>query len=171
MNDVAVLHGAEPFSAPGGPHGALVLHGFTGNPQSMRGLAMTLAGAGFAVELPRLPGHGTSVDDMLTTRWADWSGAVEAAYLELAGRCERIVVTGLSMGGTLAVWLATRHPEIAGLAVVNPVVEPLDSSIVDLARDLLAKGEAFMPGVGSDIADPSQSELAYELTPIESLLS
>ena len=34
-----VLPGAEPFSAPGGPHGALVLHGFTGNCNSMRGIA------------------------------------------------------------------------------------------------------------------------------------
>ncbi|MDQ1443332.1 MAG: carboxylesterase, partial [Acidimicrobiaceae bacterium] len=54
MSDVAVLPGAEPFSAPGGPHGALVLHGFTGSPQSMRGVAQALADAGFAVELPRL---------------------------------------------------------------------------------------------------------------------
>ena len=57
-----VLPGAEPWSAPGGPHGALVLHGFTGCPQSMRGLAQALAAAGFAVELPLLPGHGTAVD-------------------------------------------------------------------------------------------------------------
>ena len=32
-----------PFSAPGGPHGALVLHGFTGSPSSMRGVAEALA--------------------------------------------------------------------------------------------------------------------------------
>ena len=66
-----ILPGAEPWSAPGGPNGALVLHGFTGSPRSMRGLAEALAGAGFGVELPLLPGHGTSVDDMLTTSWDD----------------------------------------------------------------------------------------------------
>ena len=43
------MPGAEPFSAPGGPHGALVLHGFTGTPQSMRGLAEAFAAAGYAV--------------------------------------------------------------------------------------------------------------------------
>jgi carboxylesterase len=102
---VAVMPGAEPFSAPGGPHGALVLHGFTGTPQSMRGLAKAFATEGYAVELPRLPGHGTSVDDMATTTFADWSGAVEHAYNDLSGRCDRIVVAGLSMGATLAAWL------------------------------------------------------------------
>ena len=56
MPEPSVLPGAEPFSSPGGPHGALVLHGFTGCPQSMRGLAEAFAAAGFAVELPRLRG-------------------------------------------------------------------------------------------------------------------
>src|SRR2546428_9012211 len=83
-----VLPGAEPFSAPGGPHGALVLHGFTGSPQSMRGLAKAFAAAGFAVELPLLPGHGTTIEDMATTGWDDWSGTAEAAYQELAARCD-----------------------------------------------------------------------------------
>jgi carboxylesterase len=166
-----VLPGAEPFSAAGGAHGALVLHGFTGNPQSMRGLAQALADDGFAVELPRLPGHGTSVEDMATTSWDDWSGAAEDAYADLASRCDRVVIAALSMGGTLAVWLASRHPEIAGLALVNPVVQPIDESITDFARDLAEKGEAYMPGVGSDIADPDQHELAYEQTPVICLLS
>ena len=34
-----LLPGAEPFSAAGGPHGVLVLHGFTGSPNSIRPLA------------------------------------------------------------------------------------------------------------------------------------
>jgi carboxylesterase len=166
-----VLPGAEPFAAVGGAHGALVLHGFTGNPQSMRPLAEALAATGFTVELPRLPGHGTSVEDMATTRWEDWSVAADDAYRDLAGRCDKVIVVALSMGGTLAVWLASRHPEIAGLALVNPVVQPLDASITEFARDLAQLGETFMPGIGSDIADPDQHELAYEQTPVLCLLS
>ncbi len=68
-----IIPGAEPWSAPGGSNGVLVLHGFTGNPQSMRPLAEALAAAGFTVELPLLPGHGTAVEDMVPTRWEDWS--------------------------------------------------------------------------------------------------
>jgi len=69
-----------------------------------------MADAGFTVELPLLPGHGTSIEDMVTTRWADWSAAAERAYEELAARCSAVVVAGLSMGGTLTLWLAERHP-------------------------------------------------------------
>ena len=81
------IPGAEPWSHVGeGAHGAVVLHGFTGNPASMRALAESLAGNGFHVELPLLPGHGTVVDDMLPTRWADWAGEAEAAYQRLRQR-------------------------------------------------------------------------------------
>src|SRR5580693_9097792 len=97
-----IIPGAEPYSASGDARGALVLHGFTGNPQSMRGLAQALAGAGLTVELPLLPGHGTDVVDMVPTRWSDWSAAAETAYTELAGRCDHVVVAGLSMGGSLS---------------------------------------------------------------------
>src|SRR5262249_13233346 len=117
-----ILPGAEPFAADGGPDGVLVVHGFTGSPQSMRPLAEAFAAAGFTVELPLLPGHGTSVDDMIPTSWADWSGAAEVAYQELASRCRRVIVAGLSMGGTLTVWLAAHHPEIAGIVCVNPAI-------------------------------------------------
>ena len=79
-----ILPGAEPFSATGDGRGALVLHGFTGNPQSMRGLALALADAGLTVELPLLPGPWHRVADMVPTRWADWSAVAEQAYLELA---------------------------------------------------------------------------------------
>ena len=171
MPEFPVLPGAEPFSAPGGPNGALVLHGFTGNPQSMRGLAEAFAGAGFAVELPRLPGHGTAIEDMLDTDWGDWSGAAEQTFQELAGRCERVIVAGLSMGGTLTLWLAERHPEIAGIVLVNPAVEPPAESFREMLRGILDSGNPTMPAVGNDIADPDQTELAYDATPVAPLLS
>ena len=116
--------GGRAVRADGGPTGVLVVHGFTGNPQSMRGLAEAFAAAGFTVELPLLPGHGTAVEDMIPTRWEDWSGAAEVAYQELAAPLRQVVVAGLSMGGTLTCWLAARHPEIAGIVCVNPAVEP-----------------------------------------------
>jgi carboxylesterase len=165
-----IIPGCEPWSAPGGPHGALVIHGFTGNPQSLRGLAEALHGAGYAVELPLLPGHGTSVDDMIETGWADWSAAVEAAYDDLAARVDRVVVAGLSMGGALALWLAARHPEIAGLVCVNPVVE-LGDELVDGIRQMVEGGVDRIPAIGGDVADPAARERAYDATPLGPLLS
>jgi carboxylesterase len=166
-----VLPGAEPFSATGGPEGALVLHGFTGSPFSMRGIAEKLADAGLTVELPLLPGHGTSVADMLVTGWEDWSAAAEQAYLELAARCSRVAVVGLSMGGTLSCWLAERHPEIAGLVVVNPAVEPMPEELRSALAELLDAGTDVAPGIGSDIAKPDTEELAYDGLPIAPVLS
>ncbi|MDQ1438764.1 MAG: carboxylesterase [Acidimicrobiaceae bacterium] len=166
-----IMEGAEPFSAPGDPHGVLVVHGFTGNPGSMRSLAQAFAAAGFAVDLPLLPGHGTSIEDMLLTRWDDWSGAAEAAYQGLAARCERVVIAGLSMGGTLTCWLAAHHPEVAGIVCVNPAIEPPAESFVEMIRQTAVAGIDRIPGIGSDIAMPGVSENAYLGTPIEPLLS
>ena len=173
MTTPQVQPGAEPFSSRDGRHGVLVVHGFTGNPQSMRGLAEAFARAGVATELPRLPGHGTSIEDMATTTWDDWASAADAAYSDLATRCEHVVVAGLSMGGTLTVWLASKHPEIAGIVVINGAIAPL-GDVAELRapmEELLAGGTEFIPAIGNDIADPNATELAYEQTPIRSLVS
>jgi carboxylesterase len=165
-----IMPGCEPWSAPGGPHGALVVHGFTGNPQSLRGLAEALHDAGYAVELPLLPGHGTAVDDMIETGWTDWTAAVDAAYEALATRADRVVVAGLSMGGALALWLASRHPEIAGVVCVNPVVE-VGAEMVDGIRQMVDGGIDRIPAIGDDVADPAGHEEAYDATPLRPLLS
>ncbi len=166
-----IIPGAEPYSFAGGTHGVLVLHGFTGNPQSMRPLAEVLAGAGFSVELPLLPGHGTSVADMVPTRWDDWSGAAESAYGGLEARCERVAVVGLSMGGALACWLAERHRGMAGLALVNPLVEPPDDQFLEGIRALLEAGTEVVDAIGSDIAKEGSVESAYPGTPLAAALS
>jgi carboxylesterase len=166
-----VLPGAEPYSVTGDARGALVLHGFTGNPQSMRGLALALADAGLTVEMPLLPGHGTDVADMVPTRWEDWSSAAEAAYLDLAARSDAVVVVGLSMGGMLGVWLAEHHPEIAALALVNPMVAPPDVDTVGFVQAMVDNGDELAPGVGSDIAMEGAVESAYPELPLRAALS
>jgi len=173
MSDAStqLMTGAEPWQADGGPAGVLVVHGFTGNPQSMRPLAEAFAAAGLTVSLPLLPGHGTRVEDMLPTRWADWSSAAEQAYDELAARCESVVVAGLSMGGTLTLWLASRHPEIRGIVLVNPLADGEAPGIVEMVAQLRELGEPLVPGIGSDIALEGAVESAYPLTPVEPLLS
>lgn len=165
----SIIPGAEPWSSPqGGPNGVLVLHGFTGNPQSMRPLAHAFADAGFAVEMPLLPGHGTSIDDMLTTGWLDWSQAAEEAFARIAARSDKVVVAGLSMGGALTGWLGGRHPEIAGLVFINALAtEP--PGVRELVQQMIDSGETVMDGIGSDIAMPDVQELSYAGTPLAPL--
>src|SRR5262249_61661789 len=66
-----VLPGAEPFDHAGGPVGVLLCHGFTGSPQTLRGWADYLAAQGLTVSLPRLPGHGTTWQDLARTGGGD----------------------------------------------------------------------------------------------------
>jgi carboxylesterase len=168
-----VLPGCEPWSSPeGGPHGALVLHGFTGSPVSMRPLAEILAAAGFAVELPRLPGHGTSVEDMVETGWDDWLTEAERALAALQARTPdgRIVAVGLSMGGALTLALAQGHPELAGIVLINAPVAASAELAAGL-EEMMAGGVEVFDSIGGDIADPDADEVAYDATPVRALLT
>lgn len=171
MSESPVRPGAEPFSATGGPVGVLVCHGFTDNPGTMRPLAEALAEAGFTVECPRLPGHGTSVDDMVDTRFSDYTATVDATYAELSTRCERVVVVGLSMGATLTCWLAARRADVAGIVCINPLVMPQHEQAKEMVKMMLDAGETVAPGIGSDIADPEGHEDAYDGSPLAPALS
>ena len=165
-----LVPGSLPPSSPGGPVGCLVLHGFGGSPEAVRPLAEAFAAAGHAVESPLLPGHGTSVEDMQTTTFDDWSRAAERAYLHLAARCERVVVAGLSMGGTLALWLASRHPEIAGVVPINaPAL--VDPEMVMGIQSFLELGADAVDADGGDIADPAAVDPGYDATPLGPLLT
>ena len=149
------IPGAEAFSHNGnGDVGVLVLHGFTGNPGSMRGLAEACAAAGFHVELPQLAGHGTAIEDMIPTRWADWSADAEKAYQVLSKRAKKIVVMGLSMGGALTLWMAAQHPEACGIVCINPATQPQPQEVIDMLQGMIDGGTVTMDGIGSDI-DPS----------------
>jgi carboxylesterase len=169
-----VLPGAEPWSSPGGgPHGALVLHGFTGNPRSVRPVAEALADAGFAVELPRLPGHGTHLEDLLHTRLGDWRAEAERCLGVLRNRLPhdgRIVVVGLSMGGVLTVMLGLAHDDLAGLVCINTPVE-LPPDMAPAIEAMLESGQETMDSIGGDIADPEADEQSYDATPLRPLLS
>jgi carboxylesterase len=172
MSTSHVMDGAEPWSHHGTlDAGVLVVHGFTGNPGSMRGLAEACAAAGFHVEMPLLAGHGTVVEDMVPTGWEDWSRDADAAYRSLAERVDKIVVMGLSMGGSITLWLAAQHPGTVGIVCVNPATFPIADEMLAAIRGLLDEGTEIIPGIGSDIADTETKENAYPGTPIRPLLS
>lgn len=167
---VDVLPGSESFSHGGGPFGVLVLHGFTGHPGSMRSLAERCAAVGYSVELPRLPGHGTSVEDMITTTWEDWLKVAEESYDELAGRCTTVVVVGLSMGGGLAARVAELR-SVAGCVLINPLVKAPPSEMVEGVDALIAGGMASFESIGSDIKREGGFEGSYDATPLAPLKS
>ena len=160
-----VLPGAEPFHHDGGRVGALLCHGFTSTPQSLRPWAEHLAAGGLTVSLPRLPGHGTNVAEANRTSWQDWYAELDRALILLHERCDDVFVMGLSMGGTLAIRLAEEHPDrIAGLVLVNPslLTKRPDRLLLPVLRWIVPT----WPGIGSDIKKDGSVELAYDREPV-----
>ncbi len=165
-----LIPGAEPFAHDGGRVGALVLHGFTGSPKSMRPWADELAAAGLTVRLPRLPGHGSVWQDMAVTRWDDWLGEAARAFDELSGRCDDVFVMGLSMGGSLSLRLAElRGDAVKGLVLVNPAVHSENKAM--MALPVLKAVVPSLKGIGNDIARPGQDEGCYDRVPLKALHS
>jgi carboxylesterase len=161
----AVLPGAEAFSFDGGKVGILVVHGFTGSPQSMRYLGERLGEHGYTVLGPRLPGHGVSPAAMAKTTAADWVGAAEDALIEISAKCDKVFVAGLSMGGTLSLYLAAMHPDkVAGVIPINAAaqIESPDMASIAYARNM----PDTIPGIGSDMMDTATKELAYPEVPV-----
>lgn len=91
----------------------LLLHGLTGTPLEMRSLGEVLAEEGYTVHIPLLPGRGTCPGDMDGLCWDDWMQAALHAYDALAREHGRVVVGGLSAGGTMALDLALRRDPAA----------------------------------------------------------
>jgi carboxylesterase len=106
----------EPFDFVGDGVGVVCVHGFTGTPYELRYLGEQVAHAGFAAVGPLLPGHGTTVDDLDRTTWADWANAVDTTIDRTRERYGRIALVGQSLGGLLALHAASRRDDIACVA-------------------------------------------------------
>lgn len=167
-----VLPGAEPLSHEGTTNaGVLVIHGFTGNPSSMRAIADGMVALDHHVEMPRLPGHGTTLEDMVDKRWSDWTEEVAAAHARLAEHVDQIVVVGLSMGGSLTLWAGLHLDKIVGLVCVNPATTPQVAEVVEMIQEMVDDGTEIAPAIGGDIADPEAKEISYDGAPLRALLS
>jgi carboxylesterase len=167
---VSIMQGAEPWGAEGDQIGVLVVHGFTGSPQSVRPWAEAIAKEGRTVLVPRLPGHGTTVDDLQATTAGDWVGEAEMSLRGLQERCDRIFVCGLSMGGTITLDLAERFGDlIRGIVTVNASLFSTDPR----ARfaPIVGRLPLKLNGIANDIADPSGNELAYGKVPTKAAWS
>lgn len=166
----SVAPGAEPFAHDAGPVGVLLSHGFTGSPASMVRWGRDLADRGYTVRVPRLPGHGTTWQEMNRTTWHDWYGALETELDVLRGRCEQVVVAGLSMGGCLALRVAEqRADDVTAVVLVNPAVGSRDPrlKVVPFLKHIVPSTAA----IGGDIKKPGVSEGAYDRTPLRALHS
>lgn len=145
----------------------LLLHGFTGGPDSVLPWGRTLAAAGATVHIPLLSGHGTNVADLAQTTAGQWRSDVQQALDAMVlDQYDRIAVGGLSMGGTLALDAAA-HRKVDATFVVNPA---LSFKCFDALGILLSPlMQWLVPSVGplaGDVHKPGVSEPAYPRTPV-----
>jgi carboxylesterase len=141
MMDTALVNPhleGDTFFWEGGPVGVLLSHGFTATTAEVRWLAKTLHQGGYTVAGPLLPGHGTTVEEMNRTRWRQWTEAIEQTYCQLAGHCKIIFIGGESLGGVLALYAASQHPEAAGLLLYAPAMKTFARPIDILRMRLTA---------------------------------
>ena len=172
-----IMPGAEPLSvSEGSQGGVLLLHGYTATPQQIRPWAMAFAQAGFAVEAPLLPGHGTIAEEMIDTRWSDYMDCAEAAYRKLAAHHQRVLVGGLCLGGTIAASLAMQHSTTtSGLILINSYLKSPRGGNAESIGALLKSGKQFFswPSRPKQVEDPqAPAILSYDkvaIAPMPSL--
>lgn len=170
-----VKPGCEPFAAEGSGAnartGVVLIHGFTGSPDSTVPWAEYLNERGYRVNAIRLPGHGTTWQDANTKTFADLQGAADEAFGEMQATCERVFLMAQSFGCALALRIAADFPDdVAGVVLVNPWIRAdgvasWQKHLAPLQRFLpyLTKS---LPGIASDIADPAKEELGYDKIPV-----
>ena len=164
MQELKILEGAEEFSFGSGRTGALLIHGFTGSPQSMRPLGEYLGDKGFSVVGVRLPGHGTTWEDLNTRTAEEWVATVDEALDRMLETHDEVFLVGLSFGGTLTLDCAARRPDdIAGAVTLAGFVDTKDPRrfAAPVVRYLIKS----LPGIGNDICDPDAKEICYDRLP------
>lgn len=103
--------------------GVVLVHSYLAVPNEVRALATYLRRRGIWVYAPRLPGHGTSAEDLATKKYREWVEAVENGYVLMSTICKRVAIGGIAVGGNLALDLAARVKEVAGVFAICPPFE------------------------------------------------
>lgn len=112
-----------PFTFEAGNRAILLLHGFTGHSADVRMLGRFLEKKGFTSHAPIYRGHGVAPEQLMETNPDMWWEDAQAGYdhlMELG--YEDIVVAGLSLGGMMALKLATERKIKAVISLCTPMI-------------------------------------------------
>ena len=102
---------------------AVLVHGFTGSPYDMKELADFLYGHGIDVAVARIAGHGTHIEDLMSTNYEHWYQSVSDFVDEVAKEGKRIFLVGYSFGANILLDLASRDPKrYKGVICLGPSI-------------------------------------------------
>jgi carboxylesterase len=97
---------------PKNSYGALIIHGFTDQLDSVQIIESELSNLDIPIQVPLLRGHGKESPEALRgVVWQDWIEDTEAALAEILLVVENVIVIGYSLGGLIAITLAARIAE------------------------------------------------------------
>ncbi len=99
--------------------GVVLSHGYMAAPLEVRALGQYLARKGYWVYLPRLKGHGTAPEDLAQRSYQEWLLSMEEGYILMSNLCRQVVMGGFSTGAALALELASRCKDVAGVFAVS----------------------------------------------------
>ena len=138
--DVIHLHNTNPpvtiifpsDTDPASRPTVLIAHGFAGSSILMRGIALTLAHAGYTTISWDFQGHGENPHRMnASSRSSDLLTDAESALAaaEAIGRSDanRIAILGHSMGSGIALSYGMTHPDTAATIAISPVNQSITS--------------------------------------------
>ena len=170
-----IIPTAEPFFFLGdrSKPACLLIHGFTGAPKEMRWMGEYLNRQGYTCLGVRLAGHATVPEDMIASRWTDWTVSVEDAYALLRGVTESIFLIGLSMGGVLALLMSTRL-KARGVIALSTLYKLPDDPRLRYVK-LISAFIPFMPksdeapGTGWFDKEAWKDHVSYPQNPVISL--
>jgi carboxylesterase len=116
-----LIHGLE-FKAEPSQATVLLIHGLTGTPNEMKGLANFFSRRGYSVLCPRLAHHGEPLHILKRAKWQEFYRSVKEALLKIPAD-QKVFAAGLSMGALLALLLAEEFPErISGVTCLSPTL-------------------------------------------------
>ena len=85
-------------------------------------IANFLSDKGYHIVLNNLPGHGTTVDDCNNTKFQEWLDFSKVEFAKLCSKSDKVFIIGHSMGGVVALHLATMFP-VTGLILGGVVLK------------------------------------------------
>jgi len=156
----------EPDGAPRGA--AVLLHGLTDSPYSMRRVADLYRSKGYLAIAIRLPAHGTVPGALTDVEWQDWSAATRLAVREArrrAGGSLPLHLVGYSNGGALALQYAL--DALDDLALARPARVVLISPMIGITRFARFAGLAGLPAVLPAFAKAAWIAILPELNPFK----
>src|SRR5258706_3103150 len=170
-----IIPTAEPFFFLGdrSKPACLLIYGFTGTPKEMRWMGDYLFQQGYTCLGVRLAGHATTPEDMIRSRWTDWTASVEDAFSTLRGVTDNIYFLGLSMGGVLSLRMSTRL-KVKGVVVMSTPYKLRDDSRLKYI-ELISSFLPYLPksneppGSGWFDKEAWKEHVSYPQNPVRSI--